>query len=104
MPLTRGWWRWVEWLPEGPWDGNAEQFEGAGLDGGGAGEFLHFLPGEDDGLPVEGGQELAQDPVPAGGQAAVGVLGGGLGPALRYPLGAGPLASWARPSRSLPSP
>src|SRR6266536_99871 len=59
-------WR-VEWLLEGQRDGGAEQLEGAGLDGGGAGELLDLLPGEDDGLPVEGGQVLKQVAVAIGG-------------------------------------
>src|SRR6266511_265991 len=59
-------WR-VEWLLEGQRDGGAEQLEGSGLDGGGAGELLDLLPGEGDGLPVEGGQVLEQVAVAIGG-------------------------------------
>jgi hypothetical protein len=67
MPLAQGWrWR-VEWLLEGQRDGGAEQLEGPGLDGGGAGELLDLLPGEDDGLPVEGGEVLKQVAVAIGG-------------------------------------
>src|ERR1017187_5009157 len=51
----------------------AEEFEGAPLDRGEAGEFLDLPPGEDDGLPVEGGQVIEQVPVAAGGQAVVAV-------------------------------
>src|SRR6266568_4221220 len=58
-------WR-VEWLLEGQRDGGAEQLEGSGLDGGVAGELLDLLPGEDDGLPVEGGQVLDQVEVDVG--------------------------------------
>src|SRR6266516_2919082 len=62
----------VEWLPEGHGDGGAEQFEGAGLDGGGGGELLDALPGEADGLAVEGGQVAEEVAVAVGGQAAGG--------------------------------
>lgn len=50
----------VEWLPEGQRRGGAEQLEGAGLDGGGGGELLDALPGEADGLAVEGRQVAEQ--------------------------------------------
>src|ERR1019366_5362857 len=70
------------WLLKGEGDWRAEQFEGPALDGGGAGEFLDALSGEDDGLPVEGGQVLEQVAVAVGGQPAGGVLAGvfGFGP------------------------
>ena len=54
MRCAVGWQRRVEWLLEGERDGGAQQFEGPGLDGRGAGELLDALPGENDGLPVEG--------------------------------------------------
>src|SRR6266516_4673693 len=41
------------WLLEGEGHRRAEQLEGPALDGRGTGEFLDFLPSEDDGLPVE---------------------------------------------------
>jgi hypothetical protein len=79
MPGAEGWRRCVEWLPEGQRDWGAEQFEGPGLDQGWGGELLDVLPGEDDGLPVEGGQVLEQVPVFTDGQLVAVVLGGVFG-------------------------
>src|SRR6266487_3708322 len=79
MPLRRGRLGRVEWLLEGEWDWGAEQLEGLGLDGGGGGEPLDALSGEDDDLAGEGGQVCEQVLIAGDGQAARGVLGGVLG-------------------------
>src|ERR1019366_3074853 len=88
----------------------AEEFEGAPLDRGEAGEFLDLPPGEDDGLPVEGGQVIEQVPVAAGGQAVVVVTcpdpcGLGfqeLAPGRAVARGAGSRPARLRMSRTVP--
>ena len=68
MRRGSGWRRGRYWLREGEGGGSAEQFEGPGLDRGGGGELLDFLPGEADDLPGEGGQVAEQVLVAGDGQ------------------------------------
>src|SRR6266542_787956 len=79
MPLRRGRLGRVERLLEGAGDWGAEQLDGSGLDGGGGGEPLDALSGEDDDLAGEGGQVGEQVLIAGDGQAARGVLGGVFG-------------------------
>src|SRR6266498_1156017 len=85
MPLRRGRLGRVEWLLEGERDWGAEQLEGSGLDGGGGGEPVDALSGEDDDLAGEGGQVGEQVLIAGDGQAAGGVPRGvGLGASLAW--------------------
>ena len=66
------------WLPEGERDRCAEQLEGAGLDGGGIGEFLAPPPAETDDLPAKGGKMAEQVFVPVNRQPAGSLPAGAL--------------------------
>ena len=73
------------------------------LDGGWGGELLDLLPGEGDGLPVEGGQVGEQVAVAADGQTIAIALGGGFGLGLPGALGGGDRSSAASLAMAGPS-
>src|SRR5215510_4300848 len=77
------------WLRNGQWHGSAEQFEGSVLDRGRGGELVDLLPGEGDGLPVEGGQVGEKVAVAVDGQPIAVALGGVFGLGLPGALGGG---------------